>query len=183
MNRIENHQVISVFDEIRSIGNSLIPVVNLLESNSFVEGNKIAINQIIHNYLQKPWNNLNGGEKFKSLCGRAVNFVSNRCDYVKALGFATWDFVVTLIRAVASSVLRIFTADATPSKHWHLTGFALFSIVNSVLGIVTPTLANGSQCIFTALVIKGRVDSVRSEVSAVVDILRERIPNMLPRQV
>lgn len=175
MTAINKNQFLDIFKEISTLGNQIAPFTDLAQSSSFIEGNKIAITQLVNNLIEKPWHDLSRSEKFKSLAGRAVEFVAYRFDYLVALGHASLDFVASLIKAIASSALRLISNDVTPVKYWRHTGVALFSILNSTLGVVTPTIANFGQLGCSAALVSIHGKNVKDQVSTIIEIVKEKL--------
>jgi len=148
----------NITDVFVTLQDSAAPFFHLLQSTSFIEANKIAIPQLLLEVFKKNWSQMDIRERTFSV-GRSISStISTRFNYLVLLCKSSLDLVIVLIKAVVSTILKIVVHSQEPAKHWRHFGVALFTIINSTFGIITPKYANLSQLFFsvTTLSIKGK---------------------------
>jgi len=121
--------------------------VDLVDSNSFVEGAKTSALVYLKSTQELPqWNDMPGKQKL-SFAGRWIlKQVSNRYNFAVLCIRASLDFVAMLVKAVGNSVLFACGCKNSAKRRWRQTGVALFTLLNSgTLGIINPNWGSKVQ--------------------------------------
>lgn len=155
---IRDNNLVAMTDAFETLRDKAAPLFHLLQSTSFIEGNKIALPELIADVFKKSWGEMNHRERCLHIGKNICSMFSKRFDYLILVCKSSLDFIVATIKAIAATLLKWVIKSQDPAKHWRHTGVALFTIFNSVFGIITPKYANLSQLFFsvTVLGITGR---------------------------
>lgn len=169
-----NNNLTGITEAFDALKTSATPLVHLLQSTSFIEGNKIALPQLVHRVLQKSWSQMTRKERAAHVGKEICSTLAKRFDYAVLFAKSTLDLLVSTIKAIAATLLATFMTSQEPAKHWRHVGVAIFTVFNSIFGLITPTLANRTQLFFsvTLLGITGR--NIEEKINNLIRELQNR---------
>ena len=148
-------QLTGVFQAVQ---NTASPILQILDSTSFIEANKLAISNIADILLKPPQEGRNRPAKTFSFFKETTLFITSRLNYILLVCKAIFDLIIVTFKALSSILFLILVPSLKPSKHLKHIGIALFTIFNGTLGIVIPKFASRNQLVFsiTVLGVAGR---------------------------
>lgn len=180
----------NIVDKMVDLKSDLVAFGDLITSTSFVEGNKVALDVMLNNQglspvdktadvadsklkMQKSWSDeMTAKERITFAARKIVNSVSSRFKYTVLLAHSSMDLVASLVMAVASTILLPTGLDLPVEKRWRHTGIALYTVLNSVLGVVSPHIASKSQMLFTVSVLSIHGKSFQEKLDKILSVFK-----------